>query len=639
MEWGDGIMKKLTLILAVLLIWPTVCGAWSFNDFTDEMKAKLDAIFVTGGSTGDVLTQQEDGTFAPATPTGGTGSGDVTGPSGATAGNLPMLDATGKILSDSGKAPGDFLESETDPGLATHESTYTHANIATCYGWGNHAEAGYVTGTPWAGMGYLTAETDPDFTTWLSTFTDQTEDADADPTNEIQVADGITITGDGSIGNPFVAVGGEGPPEADPVFSEWLSTFDPFEASDETDQVFSAWLLATPPIYTETDPTVDLTKLQGLVTNDFHNLGGTDATGPTYSFGTGLSEADGYVVCTIVDTNTTYSSSDFDVKDLTDSTSLRSTWSGKQDTLGFTPVDSADTTATPTANKIPIADANGLLDGWITTPLYLEVDGSTTNEIQTASEVLITDTNDRTDQTTVEGWLDEIAGSVSGFVSNVSTSLSIGTKTATTVAITSDGSMDDVVLPEATTDEAGLLGADKYDEIVSNTSARHADESYASTTVAGVIEIADETESLAGTASDKAMAPAGVSAYVAANGGNTITNISVSSGSTLTITGNTIVDNTGQSGSMVTKLPSCPEETIFIQFFQTVATQTWYIQPETNTHFWLSGTELSDNHKIVNNGAASIFQDSIIFESKKDASGNWHWCCYVVQGTWTDGGL
>ena len=31
--------------------------------------------------------------------------------------------------------------------------------------------------------------------------------------------------------------------------------------------------------------------------------------------------------------NTTYSASDFDIKDLTDSTSLRSTWSGKQDAL------------------------------------------------------------------------------------------------------------------------------------------------------------------------------------------------------------------------------------------------------------------------------------------------------------------
>jgi len=40
---------------------------------------------------------------------------------------------------------------------------------------------------------------------------------------------------------------------------------------------------------------------------------------------------------------------------------------------------------------------------------------------------------------------------------NVSTTLEIGTKTGTTVAITSDGGTDDVILPAATTTEAGLM--------------------------------------------------------------------------------------------------------------------------------------------------------------------------------------
>ena len=52
---------------------------------------------------------------------------------------------------------------------------------------------------------------------------------------------------------------------------------------------------------------------------------------------------------------------------------------------------------------------------------------------------------------------------------NISTALSEGTRTATTYGITSDGGSDDIALPEATTDYAGLLGADKYDEIVANT--------------------------------------------------------------------------------------------------------------------------------------------------------------------------
>ena len=42
------------------------------------------------------------------------------------------------------------------------------------------------------------------------------------------------------------------------------------------------------------------------------------------------------------DENTTYTSSSFDIKDLTDSTNLRTTWSGKQDALGYTAENSAN---------------------------------------------------------------------------------------------------------------------------------------------------------------------------------------------------------------------------------------------------------------------------------------------------------
>ncbi len=52
---------------------------------------------------------------------------------------------------------------------------------------------------------------------------------------------------------------------------------------------------------------------------------------------------------------------------------------------------------------------------------------------------------------------------------NVDTELSTGTVTATTYGITSDGGTNDVILPEANTSQAGLLGADKWDEIVANT--------------------------------------------------------------------------------------------------------------------------------------------------------------------------
>ena len=56
----------------------------------------------------------------------------------------------------------------------------------------------------------------------------------------------------------------------------------------------------------------------------------------------------------------------------------------------------------------------------------------------------------------------------SGLVSNVSTNLSLGTKTATTMNVnSSDG--NNATLVEADTTNAGILGSDKWDEIVANT--------------------------------------------------------------------------------------------------------------------------------------------------------------------------
>ena len=48
---------------------------------------------------------------------GAVGGGDVTGPAGAVAGNLPALDATGKILSDSGSKPTDFAPATSGSSL------------------------------------------------------------------------------------------------------------------------------------------------------------------------------------------------------------------------------------------------------------------------------------------------------------------------------------------------------------------------------------------------------------------------------------------------------------------------------------------------------------------------------------------
>ena len=77
------------------------------------------------------------------------------------------------------------------------------------------------------------------------------------------------------------------------------------------------------------------------------------------------------------------------------------------------------------------------------------------------------------------------------YVENVSTALSIGTTNANTVAITSDGGADDVVIPAAINGTAGLLTDAKWDEIVANTgkttNATHTGE----VTGSGALTIAD----------------------------------------------------------------------------------------------------------------------------------------------------
>jgi hypothetical protein len=51
-------------------------------------------------------------------------------------------------------------------------------------------------------------------------------------------------------------------------------------------------------------------------------------------------------------TDTTYAATDFDIKDLTDSTSLRTTWSNKQDALSEVTKSDMDTGTSTTAGKV-----------------------------------------------------------------------------------------------------------------------------------------------------------------------------------------------------------------------------------------------------------------------------------------------
>jgi hypothetical protein len=146
----------------------------------------------------------------------------------------------------------------------------TSTNWNTAYSWGDHSTIGYLTSY---------AETDPVYSAWdkstgISIAESQISDLDhftnADETDQVFVAwdksTGISIA------------------------ESQITDLDHFTNADETDPIYTAWDKSTGISIAEsqisdldhftnadeTDPTVDLSKLKNLVSNDFHNLGGTD---------------------------------------------------------------------------------------------------------------------------------------------------------------------------------------------------------------------------------------------------------------------------------------------------------------------------------------------------------------------------
>jgi len=87
---------------------------------SDATTGGLSVIVITGGSDGDVLTRQADGTYAPETPSSG-GSGDVVGPASAVDNAAVRFDATtGKLIQSSNWIIADNL-------TASPNNTVNHA--------------------------------------------------------------------------------------------------------------------------------------------------------------------------------------------------------------------------------------------------------------------------------------------------------------------------------------------------------------------------------------------------------------------------------------------------------------------------------------------------------------------------------
>jgi len=158
------------------------------------------------------------------------------------------------------------------------------------------------------------------------------------------------------------------------------------------------------------------------------------------------------------DTNTTYVSSDFTHDSLSGVTANEHIdWTSDQgatniDAGNYT--DTGDTTAHASFSQLDYASAGhtGFAPALTGDQNYV-----TDDDITLLGNTSGTNTGDNA-----------VNSNYSGLVSNVSTNLSLGTKTATTMNVnSSDG--NNATLVEADTTNAGILGSDKWDEIVANT--------------------------------------------------------------------------------------------------------------------------------------------------------------------------
>jgi hypothetical protein len=114
-------------------------------------------------------------------------------------------------------------------GLAWGSSiTDNSANWNAAYGWGNHASAGYVTGTPWTGLGYLTGIVcDSPLSGAGTSGSHLTVDLSSKLGVNAQAADSAKLENHAA---SYFQIAGS-----------YLTA--------ESDPVFAAWLIATPPLF------------------------------------------------------------------------------------------------------------------------------------------------------------------------------------------------------------------------------------------------------------------------------------------------------------------------------------------------------------------------------------------------------
>ena len=135
--------------------------------------------------------------------------------------------------------PG-FTDLSTDYGFTDNSSDWD-----TAYGWGNHATAGYVTGTPWTAEGYITGISGSDVTTALGYTPLQSSDI-SDMATETWVGlqgfvTGTPWTSEGYVtGTPWTSEGYITGIDSDDVTT--ALGYTPLQSSDISDMATETWV-------------------------------------------------------------------------------------------------------------------------------------------------------------------------------------------------------------------------------------------------------------------------------------------------------------------------------------------------------------------------------------------------------------
>lgn len=278
-------MKKLLVILAmVLLAWPSICGAWSFNDFTDEYKSAVDDVIANDSNANGIPDNTDAG-----------GAGTETDPVAGSVTGIVKANGAGTI--SAAISMTDYMIPFNIYGTAAWQAEHIYAVGAT-----------------------FSAIEEGGSTSYRIVHTGFTSDATYDLTGKETAntyAYYISPAAVSGSEDAFTGWDKDASNDFDGSYASLSNLPLSFIPASHGDDAHSETYLKA-----ETDPSALKAADIGTTVQAYSSTMDTDYTDdftwdfdygdlinqpsiPSYTFGAGLSEAAGHVVCTVVDTDTT----------------------------------------------------------------------------------------------------------------------------------------------------------------------------------------------------------------------------------------------------------------------------------------------------------------------------------------------